>query len=182
MATANTEHPEIPRASEFMTEYKTRTGLNYLVIASVIGFTHGMFSLYWSWGGTWLLDTVGHDVAAAFNDRGWLLALVGIVKLVAAVIPLIATWKRWKSLGFWRTVSWAGAFVLTLWGGMNTLTASLVLWNVLPGGPSVDRPGLIGHALIWDPAFFFWGITLAAGLFLTRKSKREDVPVERSIK
>lgn len=148
-----------------------RHGFGFLVLAALVGVVHGTFSLYWSCGGKWLLDTVGQGVAEAFDERAWLLAVTGGIKIVAAVVPMFVTWSKWRNVKAWRFASWAGACVLMLWGGVNTLTANLVVWNIVAAPPSPDSAGLGGHALIWDPLFLLWGFFLAAGLFFTRDRK-----------
>lgn len=147
-------------------------GIAALVLAAVIGVVHGSFSVYWSFGGRWLLDTVGQDVIGAFDGRAWLLALTGAIKIAAAVIPVLVTLQSWRHAAAWRFAAWAGACVLILWGGANTVTANLVVRNLIPAPVSADRAGLWGHALLWDPMFLLWGVALVAGLFLTRVRNR----------
>lgn len=33
-----------------------------------------------------------------------------------------------------------------------------------------ERTAELGHAALWDPLFFAWGLCLAAGLVLTRRA------------
>lgn len=151
---------------------RTRLGWRFLVLAAIVGVVHGGFSLYWSCGGSWLFDTVGQDVAGAFDGRAWLLAATGGIKIVAAVAPMLLRSRMLPHAEVWRFVSWVGACVLVLWGGVNTITANLLIWNLMAAPPPADPIGLRGHALIWDPLFLLWGGFLAMGLLLTRDSKR----------
>jgi hypothetical protein len=74
---------------------------------------------------------------------------------------------------FWhrrlRVVSWAGAVLLILWGGVNTVTGNLVLSGIVEPDGGYDRDGMVGHAWLWDPLFLVWGAALAVGLWRTRR-------------
>ncbi|MGB5952209.1 MAG: DUF3995 domain-containing protein [Ornithinimicrobium sp.] len=96
---------------------------------------------------------MGTDQADTFRGREWLLAPVGMVKLAAAIAPLMLAWSGWLARSIVRGVCWLGAVVLTVWGGLNAVVANLVLAGVIRPEGRFDRPGMIGHALIWDPLF-----------------------------
>lgn len=38
-----------------------------------------------------------------------------------------------------------------IWGGLNTAVGNLVLAGVIQPDSGFDRPGMIGHAYLWDP-------------------------------
>lgn len=92
----------------------------------------------------------------------------GVVKLVAAIAPLMLARSGWPAWALARGVCWLGAVILTVWGALNTVVANLVLTGVIRPEGGFDRPGMIGHALIWDPLFLAWGVALAVGLYRER--------------
>lgn len=137
-----------------------------LVVAALAGALHAAASLYWAAGGTWLLETLGTRVVETFGPIRWVLWPVGLVKLAAALTPM---WL--DALGRltrpWRVPCWLGAIALLGWGGANTVIANLVLLGVISADRALDRPdrpGLLGHAVLWDPLFLLWGAALAIGL------------------
>ena len=152
-------------------------GIRWLWIAAFVGCGHAGFSLYWTTGGTWLLDTVGSWAVAAAADggpliRGGLLA-IGMSKLVAALTPVLVERTAHPRLRRWvRGISWIGALGLTAYGGANTIVATLVLNGVISTEDDQDHQALLGHALLWDPMFLAWGLSLLAGLVLTRSTRK----------
>ncbi len=148
------------------------------VAAGVFGTIHAGFSLYWAFGGTWLLWSLGSGLLKTFDGREWILVPVGVVKLVAAVVPLVLARWGWPARRLTRVLCWLGAAVLIVWGGMNTVLGSLVLTGVVQPDSGYDRPGMIGHAWLWDPLFLVWGIALAMGLAAAseRARSRRQLP------
>ena len=61
------------------------------------------------------------------------------------------------------------ATVLIFWGGINTVVGNLVLGGAIEPSGGYDRPGMIGHAWLWDPLFLIWGTALAVGLAGSRQ-------------
>src|SRR5690242_5949139 len=96
------------------------------VVAGPLGCIHAAFSLYWVAGGTVLAWSLGEDLVATFRGREWMLAPIGVLKLVAALAPLFLASKGWPGRWVTRSLCWLGAAVLVLWGGLNTLVANLV--------------------------------------------------------
>ncbi|GAA1919111.1 DUF3995 domain-containing protein [Nocardioides hwasunensis] len=135
-----------------------------LLLAGLLGTVHAAFSLYWGVGGGWLVETLGRRMVDAFAGWEWLLLPIGVVKLVAAWVPLVAARQGWPLRWFTRTACWLGAVVLVLWGGLNTVVGNLVLIGLIVPDGGYDRAGMIGHAFLWDPLFLAWGVVLAAGL------------------
>lgn len=140
-----------------------------LVTSAVAGVTHGVFSLYWAAGGDWLSATLGTQIVAAFADRRWVLFPVGVLKIAFALLPLTWVVKSLPAPRLRRLVCWLGALVLVFWGGANTITGNLVLAGVVHPAGGYDRPGMIGHAWLWDPLFLIWGSALTIGLLSTRR-------------
>lgn len=104
----------------------------------------------------------------ALATREWLLAPIGAIKLIAAVVPAALAFRGWPARRITRPVCWLGALVLIIWGGLNTVVANLVLTGAIQAQSGFDRPGMIGHAWLWDPLFLAWGAAVTIGLFATR--------------
>lgn len=139
------------------------------VAAAAVGGVHALSSMYWGLGGDALLDTVG-AVADQFQGRRWMLAVIGAAKGLAALIPLVLV-ARGRIPGPLRCALWAGATTLVLWGAVNTVTSALLAADVLPRPESYDRAATLGHAVLWDPLFFVWGLSLALGLWASRPQR-----------
>ena len=58
--------------------------------------------------------------------------------------------------------------MLVAWGGLNTVVGNLVLAGAIVPDGGFDRPGMVGHAFLWDPLFLAWGLALAVGLWGSR--------------
>ena len=142
-------------------------GRAWFTTAMLAGLVHAAASLFWTRGGTWLLDTVG-DFAVEMQEEGAAStrALLGAVTLAKAAGAVVPWWgHRSQPAPRWiRVASWAGAGVLLLWGGAGMLGA----WAGLAGGGTLQDSALAGHALLWDPLFVLWGAALARGLWMTR--------------
>jgi hypothetical protein len=140
--------------------------------ALVLGVLYAAVSAYWACGGTALLDTVG----GAFQRAGrtgsvGLIAVVWVtvlLKLLAAIIgfvavvgrPPLAAARRRRV----RRVAWAAALILTLYGGVLSITGWLVQLGIVSTGANADHRALRWHAYLWDPWFLLWGLLLAIGL------------------
>ncbi len=149
-------------------EVSSRAALVALLIAAVAGTVHGLFSLYRAAGGSWLVGTLGRQLVDEFAGKRWLLVPVAAIKIAFAVLSLVLARLAWPGSRPWRIVCWAGAAVLVVWGGVNTLTGNLVLAGVVVPGGGYDHDGMVGHAWLWDPLFLVWGVALAVALLLTR--------------
>ena len=144
-------------------------GFGGLVPAAAFGTIHAAFSIYWSMGGTWLVWSLGSSLLARFAGLEWVLAPIGLAKLIAAVAPLVLARRGWPVRRLTRSACWLGALILIIWGGVNTVVGNLVLSSVIRPQSGYDRPGMIGHAYLWDPLFLAWGGALAAGLLASRR-------------
>ena len=142
-----------------------------LLVAAALGAVHAGFSLYWSIGGTWLLSSLGSDLVARFQGWEWVLAPIGLAKLIGALAPIALARHGWPVRKLARTACWLGALGLIAWGGANTVVGNLVLGGVIRPESGYDRAGMLGHAFLWDPLFLGWGVALAIGLLATRGRK-----------
>lgn len=150
---------------------RRRPGFAAVLLAAVCGTVHAATSVYWSLGGTWLLETAGQRLIHQFAESMWILALVGIAKLLAALVPLGFCWSTSRLAVVIRGICWIGGVALVVWGGVNTVVAHLVLAGAVAAGPEFDRLGMIGHAWLWDPLFLVWGAALIVGLVLARRDR-----------
>lgn len=155
-----------------MSSARGRAGRRALALACLAGTAHALVSLYWGLGGQWLVETLGQRLLATFQGLEWVLLPVGVAKLAAAWVPLLAEARHWPARRAWRALSWLGAVVLVAWGGLNTVVGNLVLAGVIVPDGGFDRPGMVGHAYLWDPLFTVWGVALVVGLVLTRQPVR----------
>jgi hypothetical protein len=156
-------------------ENMTTSSRRLLRAACAVGFVHAAFSLYWALGGRWLLDTVGQWAVDRAHTApvaaGAALVLVAVVKVGGSVVPLLVEEGRLPGRRWWRRLSAGGAVVLLGYGLLNTVVAWAVLSGAIEVSGAVDRPALLGHAVLWDPLFALWGGLLAAGLWTTRTSR-----------
>lgn len=139
----------------------------------VFGGLHALSSLYWGLGGTALVETIGRAAVELRADPPWwifpALVLVGLLKVAGIVVPLAATNGRLRPGRVWRSLSWVGGLGLVLYGGVYTVVAHLALAGLF--GEVEDRPGMLGHAWLWDPLFLLWGACLLVALATTRPTR-----------
>ncbi len=146
-----------------------------LVVAATLGTLHAAVSLYWAAGGTALLWSLGTGMIQRFAGREWLLVPIGLTKLAVALTPLFLARSGWPAPRVTRAVCWLGAAGLVVWGGLNTVVGQLVLSGVIDPEGGYDRPGMLGHAWLWDPLFLLWGGALVVGLLVSRMARRGPV-------
>jgi hypothetical protein len=151
------------------------TGRSWLWVAALAGGVHASFSLYWALGGRWLLATVGQWAVRLSTEQpvhaGLALALVALVKALAAALPLVWAAGRLRPQRAWWWLFAVGAVLLVAYGGLNVAVSWAVLSGVLPTSGGIDRTAQLGHAALWDPLFLVWGGCLAAGLRLSRTDR-----------
>ncbi len=156
-----------------------RVGRVFVWVALVLGLIHASWSFYWAFGGTWMLDTVGQwAVVSQLHSPGKtfvVLLVIGLLKAAAAVIPVAVEHDKLGGRRFWRLVSWVGGVGLTIYGGIYAATAITMLTGLVSPGSGYSKPVMYGHALLWDPLFFMWGLTLVISLMLTRRSESRQV-------
>ena len=155
--------------------HRSRIARIAVVTACCAGVLHAASSFYWAFGGRWLLATVGAWAVEAAEDApavtGLVLGTVGLVKLLAAVIPLAVEAGRAPWPRLWRAVCWVGAPVLVVYGGLNIAVSGAVLLGAIPVDGGFDRVAMAGHVFLWDPLFLIWGVALMVWLFCSRAPK-----------
>ncbi|WP_191089680.1 DUF3995 domain-containing protein [Nesterenkonia ebinurensis] len=139
--------------------------------AAILGTLHAASSIYWAFGGKWLLETVGQWAVEATQNGSFGtfagLFMIGALKLTAAWTPLLAQTGRIPGRRYWRLLSWIGGPALILYGGANSAAGISVLAGWIDSEVT-DRDAMIGHALIWGPHFALWGLALTAALAFSR--------------
>ena len=154
-----------------MQSRSVRVARRFVWTALILGLVHAFWSVYWAFGGTWMLDTVGQWAVVSQLQRPvetfLVLLCIGLVKTAAAIIPVLVEYGKLGGRRFWRFISWVGGVGLVLYGGVYAGTAWLILSGLVAPNAAYDKPVLLGHALLWDPLFFLWGLTLVTSLFLT---------------
>jgi hypothetical protein len=148
------------------------------IAAAVLGLAYAAVSIIWAFGGNWLLDTVGGELAAGGRAGAWLviaaLWAAIVAKLVGAVLPLVAV-SRTAGGRFRRPVRLlcgVEAVVLTTYGLVLTVAGVLVQSGVIQASADADHRALAWHAYLWDPWFAIWGILVGAALLLSRPRRR----------
>ncbi|WP_415971153.1 DUF3995 domain-containing protein [Rhodococcus sp. 077-4] len=143
----------------------------YFAIACALGTIHAAFSGYWAAGGRWMLDTVGAfatdwvDTEPA-TARTALLVLT-LVKLAAAILPLLAARGTVPLRAPIFAISWAGSVLLILWGGLSFGGAVIGLI-----ASDENRDVKYGH-LFFDGIFLLWGAALLTALILARRTGKQ---------
>lgn len=143
-------------------------------MAFAVGILYAAVSVYWGFGGTWLLDTVGGSLEhrGRAGDAAVLLAVwaAAVLKVIAAVLPLLAV-RGLANPGRARQVrilAWMAATILIAYGAVQTVVGLLVQANVIHASPTADRRALAWHAYLWDPWFLIWGLLIAVALWRGR--------------
>lgn len=143
-------------------------------VAATLAFASAAVTLFWTLGGTLLLDTVGgapedlarrHTVGSvAFGT------VVVLVKVTAGLLALAllghgAGWLRRR----WLLIANAtAAAILLLWGGANVLLGGLVLGGVITPDGAVDERSLRWHVYLWDLWFVIWGALIVVAVMRYR--------------
>jgi len=134
--------------------------------AAVLAFASAAVSLYWTLGGTRLLDTVGGSLEDLARERSGGALLLGIVvvlvKAVGGVLALALVRPWGARVGRRLPVLLAGAAstLLALYGAVYVLVGGLVLGGVITPSEPVDLHGLRWHVFVWELWFLLWGLAL----------------------
>ncbi len=152
----------------------TPAGAAFALTAGIVGLCFTAISIYWGVGGTALLDTVGGSLerGGRAGDVGVVLLLWAavVLKLIAAVLPLVVIYRRpagrWQRLV--RGAAWICGVVLFTYGLALTAVGLLVQLGVVAASATADHRALAWHAFLWDPWFLLWGILVLGSLFAAR--------------
>jgi Protein of unknown function (DUF3995) len=134
--------------------------------AAVLAFASAAVSVYWTLGGTALLDALGGTFERLARDRSAAALVVGIMVILVKVaggllaLALVRPWGASIGRRLLLPPSVVGSMILVLYGGAEVLLGGLVLGDVItPSGP-VDEHALRWHVLVWDLWFLLWGLAL----------------------
>jgi hypothetical protein len=154
----------------------SRGARSAITLAAGLAFASAAVSLYWTAGGTWLLDTVGGAIEDFARERSLTALAAGaatvLLKVFAGLLALAL--RRLPSAGPRRRLlllaNGAASAVLCLWGGANVVVGALVLSGVIVPSSDVDRHALRWHVFLWDLWFVVWGIALAVAVAAAHRS------------
>jgi len=124
--------------------------------AAVLAFGSAAVSLYWTLGGTVLLDTVGgtfEDLARERSPTPIVLGMfVVVVKVVGGVLALalVQPWGAHVGRRLLLVLAAVGSVVLVVYGGVLVLVGGLVLAGLITPSPPVDEHALRWHVFVWD--------------------------------
>ena len=142
--------------------------------ACVVGLLYAAVSLYWAAGGTWLLHTVGGSFArpGPANDATVIIAVwaAAVLKLAAALLPLLALRNPRRQPRVARLLAWIAAGTLIIYGAVLTIIGLLVQADVVHSPANTDWQALTWHAYLWDPLFLAWGALIATALLRSRSA------------
>jgi hypothetical protein len=139
-----------------------RSGRSAALAAAALAFASAAVSLYWTLGGTGLLDTVGGEIERLARERSAAaIAVVGataVAKLLAGALALAMLLSERRPL--FRAAIGGGA-LLALYGGVLVVAGALVLAGAIDSSEPVDEYALRWHVFLWDMWFLVWGAALA---------------------
>ena len=142
--------------------------------AATLAFASAAVTLFWTLGGTLLLDTVGgapEDLARQRTLGSFAFGtMVVLVKVSAGLLALGllghgAGWLRHRWL---QIANATAAAILLLWGGANVLLSGLVLAGAITPDGAVDERNLRWHVYLWDLWFVVWGALIVAAILRYR--------------
>ncbi len=150
-------------------------GRGWAHAAAAVAVFSAVVSLYWSFGGTIGIRSVGGqiaDLARSATAPATVLALAAaLLKLLGVAFALVLAGRLGRRLRP-RWVVTAGriaAAVLTIYGAANMVGAALVLTGVVRA-PGADRYALAWHLGLWDLLFLLWGVCLAVAVSRYRRT------------
>lgn len=145
-------------------------GRGWAYAAAAVAAFSAVVSLYWSFGGTIGIRSVGGQIADLAQSAT---AQATALALAAAVLKLLGVGFALVVAGRWRlrlrprwilVAGWAAAAVLTVYGAANMIGAALVLTGVVHA-PGADRYALAWHLWLWDLLFLLWGVFLGVAVY-----------------
>jgi hypothetical protein len=144
----------------------------------MLAFASAAISLFWTLGGTFLLDTVGGAIEEFARERSATALAVGtattLIKVGVGVLALalVQPWGVRVGRRLLLAATWGASGSLLLWGGANVLIGALVLGEVIASSGTVDERALRFHVFLWDLWFVIWGAALALAALRSRSRLR----------
>lgn len=143
-----------------------------LLIAAAAGLLHGISGLYWAFGGTAMLDSIGEVGASGDAQIRAFFAVVGPAKTLAAVIPLLLLHPRPPLRRTIRVISWVGGVFLILLGITTIVMGGMELTDASATATDAERHGLIWTTFFWHPLFSVWGVSLVTALAVSGRPRQ----------
>src|SRR5262245_12090853 len=134
--------------------------------AALFAFASAAVSLYWTLGGTAMLDTLGGTFERLARDRSAAALALGMaviaVKVAAGLLALalVRPWGAHLGRGLLLLPSVVGSVILVVYGGAQVLVGGLVLADVITPSEPADEHALRWHVFVWDLWFLLWGVAL----------------------
>lgn len=153
---------------------------SFAYLAAALAFCSAAISVFWTLGGTFLLDTVGGSLEDLARSRSPAAAAVGaatsLTKLGAGVLALALVRPAHRRVPD-RMLVGANAVLAALllaWGGANVVVGSLSLAGAVSPADGIDERALLWHVLVWDLWFVVWGAALTGAIVLYRRARPRD--------
>jgi hypothetical protein len=147
----------------------------FAYLAAALAFSSAAVSVFWTLGGTFLLDTVGGSIESLARSRSpgalTLGAAASLVKIGAGMLAL-ALVHPWRRRVPDRLLVGANAMLASLllaWGSANVVGGSLSLAGVVSAVDGVDERALLWHVLVWDLWFIVWAAALIGAIVSYRR-------------
>jgi Protein of unknown function (DUF3995) len=165
-----------PTAARTAPDARTRmvAARRFAFAAAILGTAYAAVSIMWGLGGSWLLDTVGGELAMGGRAGAPLVIFALwaaiVLKLIASALPLLAVSPAVndKFRRPIRLLCGMEAVVLTAYGSVLTIAGILVHFGVIQSAADADHRAIAWHAFLWDPWFAAWGILVTIALLLSR--------------
>lgn len=148
-------------------------------LAAALAFGTAAISLFWTAGGSWLLDTVGGELEKLARGRSvGAMSLGGtavVLELAAGLLALalVRPWGRQLSRRLLLGTNALASVILLVWGAANVCAGALVLGGVIAPADGLNERALRWHVFVWDPWFVVWGAALALAIQGHRRSDRD---------
>lgn len=147
-------------------------------LASALAIASAAVSVFWTFGGTWLLDTVGGSIEKLARTRSPSTVALGTATSVAKLgagllaLALVRPWGRQVPDRMLKRANVCVSAVLVTWGGANVLIGGLALAGVFSPADGLDERALRWHVFVWDLWFLVWGASVAIALSGFRRANR----------
>lgn len=142
--------------------------------AATLAFASAAVTLFWTLGGTLLLDTVGgapEDLARQRTPGSFAFGtMVVLVKVTAGLLALalLGHSTGWLRRRWLLIANGTAAAILLLWGGAIVLLGGLVLGGAITPDSAVDERNLRWHVSLWDLWFVVWGALIVVAVMRYR--------------
>jgi hypothetical protein len=150
-------------------------------VAAALAFSSAAVSVFWTLGGTFLLETVGGSIESLARSRSpaalTLGAATSLVKVGAGMFSL-ALDRPWGRHVPERLLVGANAVLVSLllaWGGVNVAAGSLSVAGAVTPADGMNQRALLWHVLVWDLWFVVWGAALTGAILSYRRVRPHDV-------